>query len=263
EGRRDVRRYVTMLEEVLIRTVAKLGIEAGRRDGQRGVWVGNEKIAAIGVRIARWVTSHGFALNVATNLAHFGLITPCGIRGASVTSIEKLTGRAPSLDEVSAIVVQKFAEVFDREMDKGSEALPIVKVIAHDGDRVLLLHRTKAAGAFWQPITGSIERGESEAAAARRELREETGHDAEVVPMNLRQSFVIDGSFLNRENAHPVFADEVIYTARLDSSAHIVLDEEEHDRFGWFSFEEAYSLLRWSDDREALERLEEAIGNRQ
>src|SRR4051812_8990745 len=74
EGNRDVRKYVTNVEEVLIRTVADFGIDAKRVDGRRGIWVGNEKIAAIGVRIARWVTSHGFALNVSTNLDHFRLI---------------------------------------------------------------------------------------------------------------------------------------------------------------------------------------------
>jgi lipoyl(octanoyl) transferase len=76
EGNRDVRKYVWKLEEVLIRTVAEYGITAERVEGKRGIWVGNDKIAAIGVRIARWVTSHGWALNVATNLDHFRLITP-------------------------------------------------------------------------------------------------------------------------------------------------------------------------------------------
>src|SRR5437016_101017 len=104
EGRRDVRKYMTALEEVLIRTVAEYGITAERSDGRRGIWVGNEKIAAIGVRIARWVTSHGFALNVNTNLEHFRLITPCGIQGSGVTSIAHLTGRAIALDDVRASV---------------------------------------------------------------------------------------------------------------------------------------------------------------
>jgi len=75
EGHRDVRKYVTRLEEVLIRTVAEYGITAARLEGKRGIWVGANKIAAIGVRIARWVTSHGWALNVSTNLDHFRLIT--------------------------------------------------------------------------------------------------------------------------------------------------------------------------------------------
>ena len=79
--RRDVHRYVRDLEDVLIRVAADYGIEAGRVPGLTGVWVGDEKLAAIGVRIARWITSHGFALNVTTDLDHFNLIVPCGIAG--------------------------------------------------------------------------------------------------------------------------------------------------------------------------------------
>src|SRR3954463_8015183 len=111
EGNRDVRKYVTKLEEGLIRAVAEFGITAERAEGKRGIWVGNDKIAAIGVRIARWVTSHGFALNVSTNLDHFKLITPCGLQGTGVTSIEKLTGRKVTVDDVRPIVASKFGEV--------------------------------------------------------------------------------------------------------------------------------------------------------
>src|SRR4051794_9219694 len=121
EGRRDVRKYVTMLEEVLIRSVAEYGIEAARVDGRRGIWVGNEKIAAIGVRIARWVTSHGFGLNVNTNLEHFRLITPCGIHGSGVTSIARRAGHEVPLDHVRAVVADKFAEVFERELRPRAE----------------------------------------------------------------------------------------------------------------------------------------------
>src|SRR5438445_5998513 len=113
EGNRDVRKYVSKLEEVLIRTVGEYGITATRAEGKRGIWVDNEKIAAIGVRIARWVTSHGFALNVRTNLEHFRLITPCGIRGRGVTSIanelEHRLQLVPSVQDVRSIVVAKFA----------------------------------------------------------------------------------------------------------------------------------------------------------
>ena len=83
--RQDVHRYVRDLEEVLIRTAAGFGIEAGRIKGLTGVWVGGEKLAAIGVRIGRWVTSHGFALNVSTALDEFSLIVPCGISDHGVT----------------------------------------------------------------------------------------------------------------------------------------------------------------------------------
>jgi lipoyl(octanoyl) transferase len=112
-GRRDVHRYVRDLEEVLIRTAADYGIAAGRIDGLTGVWVGEEKLAAIGVRIARWITSHGFALNVTTNLDYFSLIVPCGIPDRGVTSISKLLGRQVALDEVATRVAAHFDKVFD------------------------------------------------------------------------------------------------------------------------------------------------------
>src|SRR5436189_1092932 len=96
----DVHKYVRDLEEVLIRTAAEYGIDAGRVDGLTGVWVGREKLAAIGVRIARWVTSHGFALNVTTDLEYFKLIVPCGIGDRSVTSLATLLGRPVDRVEV-------------------------------------------------------------------------------------------------------------------------------------------------------------------
>jgi lipoyl(octanoyl) transferase len=109
---RDVHRYMRDLEEVLIRTLARFGVEGGRAEGQTGVWVGNEKIAAIGVAVRRWVTWHGFALNVATNLAHFGLIVPCGITDKGVTSLARLLGRPVGVAEVKPALVEYMAEVF-------------------------------------------------------------------------------------------------------------------------------------------------------
>ena len=111
--RRDVHRYVRDLEEVMLRTCADYGVEAGRIAGLTGTWVGREKIGAIGVRISRWVTSHGFALNVSTDLAAFELIVPCGIRDKGVTSLERLLGRAVPLDEVMDRIAAHFAAVFD------------------------------------------------------------------------------------------------------------------------------------------------------
>jgi lipoyl(octanoyl) transferase len=107
----DVHKYVRDLEDVLIRTAAVFGVTAGRSIGQSGAWVGDEKLAAIGVRIARWVTSHGFALNVSTNLAHFDLIIPCGINDKGVTSLERQTARPIPMAEVESAVVKSFAAV--------------------------------------------------------------------------------------------------------------------------------------------------------
>jgi lipoyl(octanoyl) transferase len=111
----DVHRYVRDLEEVLIRTAGDYGIVAGRTAGLTGVWVGEEKLAAIGVRIARWVTSHGFALNVATDLEYFGLIVPCGISGRGVTSLEQLVNGPVDRPEVESRVIRHFREVFEAE----------------------------------------------------------------------------------------------------------------------------------------------------
>lgn len=110
----DVHRYVRDLEKVLIQSVETFGISAARVPGLTGIWVGSEKLAAIGVRISRWITSHGFALNVSTNLDHFQLIVPCGIAGKGVTSLERLLGRKVQMAEVEDEVTRRFAAVFER-----------------------------------------------------------------------------------------------------------------------------------------------------
>jgi lipoyl(octanoyl) transferase len=110
----DVHRYVRDIEEVLIRTCADYGVAASRVPGMTGAWVGQQKIAAIGVRIARWVTSHGFAFNVGGDLAPFGLIVPCGIRGRGVTSLERLLDRPVPRDAVMDRLAGHMAAVFGR-----------------------------------------------------------------------------------------------------------------------------------------------------
>src|SRR6185436_10058865 len=110
----DVHRYVRDLEEVLIQTVARFGIVAQRASGLTGIWVDDRKLAAIGVRIARWITSHGFALNVTTKLEHFNLIIPCGIADKGVTSLAQLTGRQIDITSVTPAITEDFEAVFDR-----------------------------------------------------------------------------------------------------------------------------------------------------
>jgi lipoyl(octanoyl) transferase len=109
----DVHRYVRDLEEVMIRVCADYGVTAGRVAGLSGAWVGAEKIGAIGVRISRWITSHGFAFNVNTRLEDFQLIVPCGIADRGVTSLQKLLGRSLAIEEVEERIIARFAEVFD------------------------------------------------------------------------------------------------------------------------------------------------------
>jgi lipoyl(octanoyl) transferase len=108
----DVHRYVRDLEQVLIQTAAAFGVVAGRIPGLTGAWVGDDKLAAIGVRISRWVTSHGFAFNVSTDLSHFDLIVPCGIADRGVTSIERLLGHPIQLDRVELAAIEAFLDVF-------------------------------------------------------------------------------------------------------------------------------------------------------
>jgi lipoyl(octanoyl) transferase len=112
--RRDLHKYVRDLEEALIVAVRTFGVEGERMAGLTGVWVRGEKVAAIGVRVSRWITSHGFALNVTTNLDYFGLIVPCGIADRGVTSIARLVGRPVPMTEVEDAVAGAFCEVFGR-----------------------------------------------------------------------------------------------------------------------------------------------------
>jgi len=116
EGRYDVVRYLRGLEEALIRTAAEVGVSARRDPQHTGVWVGDNKIGAIGVKISRGTTMHGFALNVTTDLDMFGGIVPCGIQGRGVTSIERETGVRRSVREVATIAANHTADVFDRSL---------------------------------------------------------------------------------------------------------------------------------------------------
>jgi lipoyl(octanoyl) transferase len=111
----DVHVYVRDVEEVMIRVCAEYGLSAARIKGLTGAWIGNEKIGAIGVRISRWVTSHGFAFNVSTALDHFKLIVPCGIADHGVTSLERETGRPIALPVVEDAMIRHFCEIFERE----------------------------------------------------------------------------------------------------------------------------------------------------
>jgi len=120
----DVHRYVRDVEEVMIRVCAGYGVTADRIKGLTGAWVGAEKIGAIGVRISRWITSHGFAFNVSTNLDHFQLIVPCGIGDRGVTSLEQATGRRLRIDDVEDAFVRHFAATFGRTVVNQPSPVP-------------------------------------------------------------------------------------------------------------------------------------------
>jgi lipoyl(octanoyl) transferase len=129
--RRDVRRYVADLCAVLVDTLAGLGVTAGPRPSPHvGVWVGEQKIASLGVHLSRWITTHGFALNVTSDVGAFDGIVPCGLPGIALTSVARLTGVSWPLDEVSRRLVPLFAERFDREL---VESAPPAEMLAGVG----------------------------------------------------------------------------------------------------------------------------------
>jgi lipoyl(octanoyl) transferase len=123
--RRDVVWYVRMLEEAMIQTTAEFGVAAKRVEGKTGIWVKNgnaeEKLGAIGVHISRWVTSHGFAYNVSTDLRYFELIVPCGIVDCKATSLEKLLGRSVKREEIAPRIAAHLGEVFGLELKETSQ----------------------------------------------------------------------------------------------------------------------------------------------
>jgi lipoate-protein ligase B len=135
EGRdRDVMKYLRNLEAAMIDAVAKFGIEAGRRDGMTGVWVGARKIASIGVGIRRWTTWHGFALNVSTDLSYFDSIVPCGIEGCRMTSVGEITNRAVSVREFAEVMRESFARVFNYDVVTSMpRAEPAPQSVINDG----------------------------------------------------------------------------------------------------------------------------------
>jgi lipoate-protein ligase B len=114
DGRgRDLHRFLRQLEEVLVQAVGEFGIQAHRVEGLTGVWVGDAKIAAMGIRVTRWITHHGFALNVSTDLSYFDLIVPCGIAGRRVTSMEEVLGHPVDRSRVRDALDRSFRRIFD------------------------------------------------------------------------------------------------------------------------------------------------------
>lgn len=109
---RDLHRFLRDLEEVLIRALAEFGLAAGRCPGLTGVWIGDAKVAAMGIRVSRWITHHGFALNVSTDLSYFDLIVPCGIGDRRVTSMAELLGGPVERERVEDTLERAFLEVF-------------------------------------------------------------------------------------------------------------------------------------------------------
>jgi lipoyl(octanoyl) transferase len=123
--RRDLSWYMHSLEEVFIRVAGEFGIKAQRDAGARGVWIGNDKLVAMGVHVSRWVTSHGFAFNVNTDLRFFDWIVPCGLHGKGVTSLQRLLGRQVHMSIVADSVIRHFGDVFGMEMKRPEQSVKV------------------------------------------------------------------------------------------------------------------------------------------
>jgi len=256
--RPDVKRYVAALEEAMIRTCADFDVEAARHPEHRGAWVGPRKIGAVGVHLARWVTSHGLAFNVRPDLSHFRVIVPCGIAepGLGVTSLEaELAGRgrpAPPTPEVEDRLAAHLAAALARVRTDAAFDLRTVSVVpvAADG-RVLLLRRSQDRGGFWQQVTGRIEGDESPSAAARRELREETGADVPVVDLGYRHAFALDPSLLRASPAAVYVVEEHAFAARLPPGFAARLSDE-HAEHAFLPPEEALARLHFAGLRKSV-----------
>ncbi len=257
--RPDVRRYVAALEEAMIRTCADFGVEAGRHEGHRGAWVGGKKIGAVGVHLSRWISSHGLAFNVTTDLSHFEAIVPCGIADPrlGVTSLAaELAARSLSLppaaeveDRLAAHIAAALART--RAEAAGPDLRTVSVVPVGDDGRVLLLRRSGARGGFWQQVTGRIEPGETPDEAARRELREETGADAAVEPLGYRHAFALDPSLNRVAPGALVVVEETAYAARVPRGFAPRLSGE-HAEHAWMSADEAMARLPFAGLRRAV-----------
>jgi lipoyl(octanoyl) transferase len=259
QDRPDVRRYVAALEEAMIQACALRGVAAARHEEHRGAWVGPRKIGAVGVHLSRWITSHGFAFNLAPDLAHFGAIVPCGIADPrlGVTSLaSELSSRGspvPAREEVEDDLARALAAALGRgpRPSPGPDLRTVSVVpLAADG-RVLLLRRSAERGGFWQQVTGRIEPGAAPESAARRELREETGADVPVEPLGYRHSFALDPSLNRVRPGALVLVEETAFMARLPPGFEARLSDE-HAEHAFVPAEEALARLRFAGLRRAV-----------
>lgn len=252
-GRQDVRRYVRDVEETLLRTLDAFGLPSARVSRYPGVWRGAEgspdvrKIAAIGVHLSRWQTSHGFALNVNTDLSHFALIVPCGIKEAGVTSMQKELGRAVPVMDVEDLLVHHFAQIFDATPEEKAPELETISVCVTRGSELLLLKRVEARGGFWQPVTGKLETGEAPLQAALREVKEETGRMLDIEPLGYEHTFAFGDA------VPPKIIRETAYRAEWVSGEPVV-DPGEHTQARWVSLDEALTLLPFAGLKAAAKR---------
>ncbi|HYI01776.1 lipoyl(octanoyl) transferase LipB, partial [Hyalangium sp.] len=257
KARQDVRRYVRDVERGIIQTLAEYGLEAGPIPKWPGVWLGGEgspdarKIAAVGIHISRWLTTHGFALNVNTHLPHFQLIVPCGIREAGVTSMQRELGHVVSVPDVEEALARHYSSVFECEHRSAGVSVRTVSITVVRGHgaraQVLLVRRIPARGGFWQTITGRVEPGESPEHTAARELQEETGLSVPVRALDYRHAFVLG------ELLPPMLVEETAFAAWCPEGHEVRLSPE-HDAHEWLDLPSAVKRLEYRGLREGVKR---------
>lgn len=261
-ARQDLVRYVRDLEEVMIRTLADFGLAGGRIAGLTGAWVGDDKIGAIGVRMARWVTSHGLALNVNTDLRYFDLIVPCGIRDHGVTSMQRLLGAPVPLEQVAQRLLHHLAEIFDLELIQQPVHLKSIQAIIfrhRNTLETLILRRVPEKGGFWQPVTGRIEQDESPLHAAQREIEEETGFRGEVLSLDYTHGLMLEPDLLPSSAPKPFMVEEHSFYLEISAEQEVKLEAGAHDAFEWLPWEEAAQKVRWPGNREGILRAGEKL----
>ena len=251
---KDVRRHVRALEEMMIRTAADWGVKAERVDGLTGVWVGRDKIGAIGVRVAKWITSHGFALNVTTDLKWFDLIVPCGIKDRGVTTLARAAGREMPMAEVEDRLEFHAGEIFGRDLARRDVSLTTVGVVVRRGAETLCLERTVERGGFWQIVTGRIEKGETAAQAAAREVEEETGFRVPVTPLGYEHAFAIENPAALGLDASgpPSLGREIVFVADVPAGAESRVAPDEHRRHAWCAATEAIARVKHAGHKRAI-----------
>jgi lipoyl(octanoyl) transferase len=256
--RRDVRKYVRALEQVMLDTCATYGLACDRLEGFPGVWRrdgrGDRKIGAVGVHLSHWISTHGLSLNVAPDLSHYALIVPCGIRDKGVTSLAA-EGVMTTWEEAALRLGRAFGDVFGVQLSRVEPELFNVQVVVlREDGKVLVMRRTMERGGFWQTVTGRMERGETPAEAAARELGEETGATTPVQPLGYEHDFPLDPGITRRQLKTVKWAREYAFWTRVPASFDCRRAPREHDRHEWLTPVEAYERLPYEGLREAVRR---------
>lgn len=256
------RALVWTVEELLIRTLGRLGLRASRREGLTGVWLPGGKVAAVGLRIDRGVTRHGFALDLATPAGAWNVIVPCGLSQERVVSVSTALGRAVPREELLPLLLSEARELLGRPVDEVTpkrESVQVVVFRRRPTLEVLILRRVAQRGGFWQPVTGMLEPGEAPLAAAVRELHEETGlQPDELRSLGYTHSFLIERGIRPGAPDTPTFLWEHSFAAEVPESATERPDPREHDAARWVAPAEAVELFRWPGNRRAVQLLLDA-----